>query len=419
MTNFAKGETWKTPMRTDDYYAILNVRRDASKDEILKAYRQLALKYHPDKNPGDATAVGKFRQVTTAYEVLRDARQRGPYDSRNPAQNGTDLEYTLEASLQNTTSDEPVSIEQITFQVTFQVEGHTIKLLLNKGDGTYRLRGEGKSGVYGGTPGDLFVSVNAKPQQLPDTIISDDGAEMVLIPAGEFLMGSDAYDDEKPVHPVYVDAFYMDKYPVTNAQYKKFLDANPQWCKDGLLPAEYAYSDYLLAWDENTHPTGKGDHPVTSVSWYAAMAYARWAGKRLPTEAEWEKAARGGLVGMKYPWGNTIDENLANYDDNIGDTTPVDRYMPNRYGLYDMSGNVWEWCLDAYDETFYASSPHRNPVAGGQVGNNFTNVKSNRVLRGGSWYNGAQYLRVANRLRYTPTVTLVNLGFRCARAVTP
>lgn len=404
-------------MRTDDYYAILNVRRDASEDEIRKAYYQLSLKYHPDKNPGDATAVGKFRQVTTAYEVLRNARERIPYDRRNPAQDGSNLEYTLEASLENTMEGEPVSIEQI----TFKVEGRTIKLTLNKGDSTYRLRGEGKAGIYGGTAGDLFVSVNPKPP-LAETIIGDDGAEMVLIPAGEFLMGSDddeAYDDQKPVHQVYVDAFYMDKYPVTNAQYKKFLDANPQWCKDGLLPAEYAYSDYLLAWDENTHPTGKGDHPVTSVSWYAAMAYARWAGKRLPTEAEWEKAARGGLVGMKYPWGNTIDENLANYDGNIGDTTPVDRYMPNRYGLYDMSGNVWEWCLDAYDKTFYASAPHRNPVAGGQVGNEFTSVKSNRVLRGGSWLNSASSLRVAGRFRNAPTVTIVNGGFRCARAVTP
>lgn len=403
-------------MRTDDYYAILNVRRDASEDEIRKAYYQLALKYHPDKNPGDATAVGKFRQVTTAYEVLCNARERIPYDRRNPAQKGSDLEYTLEASLQNTTSGEPVSIEQI----TFKVKGRTIKLTLNKGDSTYRLRGAGKAGVYGGNPGDLLVSVNPKPP-LAETIIGDDSAEMVLIPAGEFLMGGaddEAYHSEQPVHPVYVDAFYMDKYLVTNAQYKVFVDANPQWRQD-LIPDAYHDGSYLYYWSGDSYPNGEGNHPVTYVSWYAAMAYARWAGKRLPTEAEWEKAARGGLVGMKYPWGNTIDENLANYDGNIGDTTPVDRYMPNRYGLYDMSGNVWEWCLDAYDKTFYASSPHRNPVAGGQVGNEFTSVKSNRVLRGGSWGSDARYLRVASRLRLSPTFSNVNSGFRCARAVTP
>lgn len=407
-------------MRTDDYYAILNVRRDASKDEILKAYRQLARKHHPDKNPGDATAVGKFRRVKTAYEVLRNARERIPYDRRNPAQDGSDLEYTLEASLQNTTADEPVSIEQ----VTFKVEGRTIKLTLNKGDSTYRLRGEGKAGVYGGTAGDLFVSVNAKcePSQ---TIVGNDGAEMVLIPAGEFLMGSaddEARSNEQPVHPVYVDAFYMDKYLVTNAQYKVFVDANPQWRQD-LIPDAYHDDLYLHFWNGGSYPDGKDNHPVTSVSWYAAMAYARWAGKRLPTEAEWEKAARGGLVGMKYPWGNTIDENLANYEANIVDTTPVDRYMPNRYGLYDMSGNVCEWCFDAYDETFYAISPHRNPVAGGQVGNNFTSVKSNRVLRGGAWCFPATVLRVAHRHGFEnflePSSTSGLFGFRCARAVPP
>ena len=405
-------------MRTDDYYAILNVRRDASEDEIRKAYYQLALKYHPDKNPGDATAAGKFRQVTTAYEVLRDARQRGPYDRRKPAQEGSNLEYTLEASLQNATADEPVSIEQ----VTFKVEGRTIKLSLNKGDGTYRLRGAGKAGVYGGTSGDLFVSVNAKPQQLPDTIISDDGAEMVLIPAGEFLMGSDDdnydYSDERPVHPVYVDAFYMDRYLVTNAQYKVFVDANPQWRKD-LIPRDYCDGDYLHSWNGGSYPDGKGNHPVTGVSWYAAMAYARRVGKRLPTEAEWEKAARGGLVGMKYPWGNTIDTSMANYDWNVGDTTPVGHYAPNRYGLYDMSGNVWEWCFDAYYDTFYASSPRRNPVAGGQVGNNFTSVELNRVLRGGSWLLSARTLRVAARGINTPPYAGNLIGFRCARAVSP
>lgn len=404
-------------MRTDDYYAILNVRRDASEDEIRKAYRRLALKYHPDKNPGDATAAAKFRQVKTAYDVLRDAKERIPYDQRNPAQDGSDLEYTLEASLQNTTADEPVSIEQ----VTFKVEGRTIKLTLNKGDGTYRLRGAGKAGVYGGTAGDLFVSVNPKPS-LAETIIGDDGAEMVLIPAGEFLMGSaddEAYNEEQPVHPVYVDAFYMDRYLVTNAQYKVFVDANPQWRKD-LIPRAYNNGYYLHYWDDGSYPDGKGNHPVTGVSWYAAMAYAHWAGKRLPTEAEWEKAARGGLVGMKYPWGNTIDASMANYDWNVGDTTtPVGHYAPNRYGLYDMSGNVWEWCLDAHDETFYATSPRRNPVAGGQVGNKFTSVKSNRVLRGGSLRDSAWALRVAYRYGFPPTLTDDNIGFRCARAVPP
>lgn len=121
---------------------------------------------------------------------------------------------------------------------------------------------------------------------------------MVLIPAGEFEMGStDGTDAEKPIHTVYVDAFYMDTYEVTNAQYKQFVDANPEWQK-GRIPDAYHHSNYLIGWNGNNYPRGKANYPVIGVSWYAAMAYSKWTGKRLPTEAEWEKAARGGLVGM-------------------------------------------------------------------------------------------------------------------------
>ena len=248
---------------------------------------------------------------------------------------------------------------------------------------------------------------------------------MVLIPAGEFLMGSnDGASNEKPVHPVYVDAFYMDVYEVTNAQYKKFVDANPQWGP--------RYGDdifYLVLWNmfddypRGNYPRGKGNHPVMYVSWYGAMAYAQWAGKRLPTEAEWEKAARGGLVGKKYPWGDSLDSSKANYGDNVGDTTPVGSYPPNGYGLYDMAGNVNEWCLDAHDWDFYQNSPRRNPIGGADsisdVINNFTNVKNLRVLRGGSWLDFPEYLRVADRSRDYPSLTLYLNGFRCARTVSP
>ena len=261
------------------------------------------------------------------------------------------------------------------------------------------------------------------------TVIEQDVAEMVLIPAGNFQMGSNdsqAYDDEKPVHTVYVDAFYIDKYEVTNAQFKVFVDANPQWQKDN-IPDKYHDGYYLRYWSGNSYPSGEGNHPVTHVSWYAAMAYAQWAGKRLPTEAEWEKAARGGLVGNKYPWGNAIDTSQANYNSMGVGTTPVGRYAPNGYGLYDMAGNVSEWCLDVYDRDFYARSPRRNPLADdltmSEVIRIFQNVTTSRVYRGGSCYGDTQNLRVANRFanhfRYTPSHTDDGLGFRCARDVTP
>lgn len=243
-------------------------------------------------------------------------------------------------------------------------------------------------------------------------------ANMVLIPEGRFQMGSkNGAFDEKPVHTVHVDAFYIDKYEVTNAQYKKFVDANPQWRKHR-IPRAYHNGSYLSDWNQNEYPIGKGEHPVTYVSWYAAMAYAQWAGKRLPTEAEWEKAARGKGVGQRYPWGNSIDSDKANYG--TDNTTRVGTY-PANHGLYDMAGNVREWCLDAYQGGFYKSSHRRNPLAGGtltEVVMHFTNQKGSRVLRGGSWGSTAQTVRVADRRGSTPTYASAYVGFRCVKDAT-
>ena len=182
-------------------------------------------------------------------------------------------------------------------------------------------------------------------------------AGMVLIPAGEFEMGSndaEASNHEQPVRRVYIDAFYMDETEVTNVQFKEFLLENPQWQK-GRVNAQFADHNYLRLWNGNNYPDRKGNHPVVYVSWYAAMAYAEWANKRLPTEAEWEYAARGGLKGKKYPNGDTITARDANFKGN--DTIPVSKYPKNGYKLYDMAGNVYEWCLDEYDAEFYFTFP--------------------------------------------------------------
>ena len=266
----------------------------------------------------------------------------------------------------------------------------------------------------------FFIAFAEPKAEKPPSLIAPEG--MVLTPAGELQMGSNdpgAENDEQPVHTVYVDAFYMDIHEVTNAQYKKFVDANPQWGKDR-LDSTFHNGQYLLLWNGNDYPKGKANHPVVHVSWYAAMAYAQWAGKRLPTEAEWEYAARGGLSGKKYPWGDGIDSSRANYDRNVKDTTAVGKYPPNGYGLYDMAGNVWEWCLDAYDSDFYQNSPRRNPIAGADsiphITDNFPNVETNRVVRGGSWYSFPENLRVAPRNWDSPSVSDNISGFRCARA---
>lgn len=244
---------------------------------------------------------------------------------------------------------------------------------------------------------------------------------MVPIPPGEFQMGSDDPEtgtDEKPVHPVHIDAFSMDQYEVTNKQYKQFIVANPSWRKDQIADNLHD-GNYLQHWEGHNYPKGYDDHPVVYVSWYAAVAYTRWAGKRLPREAEWEKAARGGLSGKKYPWGDVIDSNKANYDGNIGETTPKGKYPRNKYRLYDMVGNVWEWCLDEYNEGFYNRSPLKNPLFGATSPNwimsNFKGITSQRVLRGGSWASSPEYLRVALRARFDPREANCLTGFRCVK----
>ena len=276
-------------------------------------------------------------------------------------------------------------------------------------------------------------SVNSA-QTVPTPNASGD---MMLIPAGEFQMGSNnekADNSEKPLHTVYVDAFYIDKYLVTNAQYMEFVKANPQWRKPSKwyelgkkqktsIAKRYHDGDYLKHWDENNnYPQEIADHPIIWVSWYAAMAYARWVGKCLPTEAEWEKAARGGLTEQEYPWGNSIDSSKANYYSSVGETTPVGQYPANGYGLYDMAGNVWEWCLDTYDAGFYMRSPHRNPISVANtdesVANELTKGTVFRVLRGGSWLDSPQYVRSAFRYKINPTLTLARIGFRCVKVVT-
>ena len=264
-----------------------------------------------------------------------------------------------------------------------------------------------------------FVEEEAEKPPVPLHLLED----MELIPAGEFKMGGsddEAFQDELPVHDVYLDAFYIDKYPVTNAQFKEFVDANPQWEKPRGFTFFHSYKFYdgyyLHHWDKDNYPEERNDHPVVHISWYAAMAYARWIGKRLPTEAEWEKAARGGLQDQKYPWGDMIDGGKANYEKRRQQTTPVGRYPANGYGLYDMVGNVWEWCLDEWDKSFYAFSSKDNPICGGNIERivqNYTNSKSHHVIRGGSWYNSVENVRTAKRSGVLPTYANSNIGFRC------
>ena len=236
--------------------------------------------------------------------------------------------------------------------------------------------------------------------------------DMVFIPAGEFIMGSideEVKADEKPAHTVFVDSFYIDRHEVTNSQYQKFILATGH-------PAPFVDKPWAepYNWKGTAYPEGKANHPVVLISWDDAQAYARWAGKRLPTEAEWEKAVRGNLVSKKYPFGDRLEMNHANFDKGFlreNALQPVESYQPSGNGLYDMAGNAWEWCQDWYDAKYYKSSPPKNPA--GPDGGVY------RVLRGGSWVNDKEFLRCAQRGKNVPDGKSHIIGFRCALSAEP
>ena len=214
---------------------------------------------------------------------------------------------------------------------------------------------------------------------------------VVYIPGGEFILGSDSgNEDETPQQKMVIDAFNLDKYPVTNAEYKQFVDAT------GRTPPRH--------WKNGTYPEGTANHPVTWVTWYDALAYAQWAGKRLPTELEWEKAARG-ADGRLYPWGDTFDAQKCNSKESGSKgTSPVDAHPEGAspFGLFDMAGNVWEWTADWYQG--YRGTLYELSRYGQQY----------KVLRGGSWYDGQDAVRTTTRKSFDPNQGFSTIGFRCA-----
>jgi formylglycine-generating enzyme required for sulfatase activity len=229
----------------------------------------------------------------------------------------------------------------------------------------------------------------------------NDSSRMAYIPAGEFIMGSnERWDDEAPEHISTTEAFYIDFNEVSNSDYKVFVDATQKM--------------HPFHWSDGNIPKGKENHPVVYVSWFDANKYCSWAGKRLPTEQEWEKAARG-EEGLIYPWGNewSLDKSNNPYKHSTG-TEPVGSYPTGRspYGLYDISGNVWEWV-----DSHYLPHPG-NPVTRAEYGTD------KRVLKGGSWFDCLSYgcglsAPTFNRSFFTPEVKNNSFGFRCAKTKKP
>ncbi|WP_412104907.1 formylglycine-generating enzyme family protein [[Kitasatospora] papulosa] len=278
---------------------------------------------------------------------------------------------------------------------------------------------------------------------------------MVLLPGGVFLMGTEdpegfRADGEGPVREVRVSPFRIDAHAVSNRRFAEFVSATGHVTEAERFGWSYVFAGFLPAalrrgagrpegtpwwcgvegarWDAPEGPGSgiedRGDHPVVHVSWNDARAYSRWAGARLPTEAEWEYAARGGLEQARYPWGDELTpggEHRCNIwqgrfptrntaEDGYAGTAPADAYQPNGFGLYNMAGNVWEWCQDWWSTTHPAGrrSDPRGPGAGDA-----------KVMRGGSYLCHRSYCnryRVAARTRNTPDSTTGNLGFRCVRS---
>lgn len=253
--------------------------------------------------------------------------------------------------------------------------------------------------------------------------------ELARIPPGAFLMGSEHGDaDERPVHRVYLDAFEIGVQPVTHAEYARFVQESghrapavyelPLVVTVGGTERERSYRTVgqPYVWLDSEPPSDRLDHPVTLVRWDDAVAYCAWLSSasgrlvRLPTEAEWEKAARGGVEGQRYPWGDRLDRKMANFLADPGQkarhgTTPCRSYPANGYGLFDMAGNVWEWVLDWYDPAYYASAREQDPQ-GPRSGHL-------RVLRGGSWLAAdVRMLSCSHRHKVPPDTYSYGIGFR-------
>ncbi|NUP99183.1 MAG: SUMF1/EgtB/PvdO family nonheme iron enzyme [Armatimonadetes bacterium] len=255
-----------------------------------------------------------------------------------------------------------------------------------------------------------------------------DGSEMRLVPAGPFIRGADDGEpNEGPSREIWLDGFYVDVYPVSNTRYRQFLDYLQQGGDHThCYPAEHLSSvtrelnHTPRLWargvrgfsEDRLERFGAAQQPVVTVTWYDAYAYAGWAGKVLPSEAQWEKAARGPDA-RRFPWGDDWDPGRLNSGLEVGVTTEVDAYPHGRspYGVFDLLGNVWEWCLDRYDRRGYVNGAYRNPMGPADG--------LDRVCRGGAWNYTSQYATATTRHAFGPSEAYEFVGFRTALPVLP
>jgi formylglycine-generating enzyme required for sulfatase activity len=297
----------------------------------------------------------------------------------------------------------------------------------------------------------LYEKFLAEISKLPRSKNQPDTTKMVFIPAGKTIIGANNSQSRKDEYPKFVDSvkgYWIDKTEVTNKQFSAFVKAtgyittaerkikvNNEMMEAGSIvfneknPKQWWLFKENVNWKQPYGPSSnidnKDNHPVVHVSWYDAMAYAHWSGKRLPKEVEWEYAARGGIDNQIYFWGNNLTggEKYANFHqgdfpinntiiDGYEQTAPVKSYLPNNFGLYDMAGNVWEWCLDTYYEDAYSRLKNRRDG----YFDRYYNDNQQKVIRGGSFLCSESYCsgyRLSSRMSSTPYSSLEHTGFRC------
>ncbi len=361
-----------------DFYDILDVPSTATDDNIKEQYRFLVQAWHPDKFPSEnqkAKAEEKIKEINGAYEVLGNPAKRAQYDRERLSQSTANTRGEKERRDQEQASAAyRYAEEQREREAQAEKARHWSEEETQRTEQTARRPGRAapKGGEY----------------NLPMT--SEVELTFVQVRAGEFQYGELNW-------PVHLDEYWICKHPVTNAQFSAFLKAS-----------RYPYPKKMVE--------GKDEYPVVNVSWADAAEFCAWAARvsgqplRLPSEAEWEKAARG-TDGRTFPWGDQEpNSRLCNFNLAYQGATPVLRFSPqgdSPYGITDLAGNVWEWTADWYSSSYLNQNPRANPK-GAYSG-------ESRVLRGGSWHDEGWYIRSTYRSWDLPTVRNDSLGFRCAR----
>lgn len=453
-----------------DPYKVLQVDVEAEPEVIRAAYRALLRRYHPDKNPDRLEwAEQKTRELNEAFVLLSDAKKRKEFDRQRVAvrtyraqtlsvrareeapatvlQNEVHRLETEVARLRNENRTFRAQMEQLSAQLSRREEElQEVQRRLADVDGQ-RLRleralaiAEKQCEILRARQQTLRDSTarpslivdeprrTLSPEGVPERareprLVALPGGDQMLtfvwVPGGTFQMGSPVgKPDERPVHSVTLEGFWMGVFPVTNRQFAAFVRQNPLWSKR--VSGVERHPDYLRDFLGDTPPKGRENCPVTGVTWHAAAAFCEWASVELPTEAQWEAAARGGR-GYEYATSNgALLPRLANYNGHVGGTTPLRRFPPNPYGICDMSGNVWEWCVDEYDPEFYAkpeaamSDPLNGPRLYFQNGDwKAIAPDSRRVIRGGSWRSVSADVRTSARAFQAANLPTPFCGFRC------